>query len=451
MSLNRCTISRARSYIERSGTAPISITISTDWIYGGDDEEGENQAILEFVELIRDYTERIFKLNDNLNETLLGTFCLKLPLNFPSVQYLTLTNHSSAGEDPPIIPFLRQEYPQLRKLVLTCLIPFSIPGFNNFPNLQELSLNQENGSTLYPDLKVFLDLLEGISSRLVALQLIRVGPLKPISLLSEDRVVEMQTLKKFTIKNEAGRVVGLLNHLILPATCALSILGDKLHDTSSHGLWEVLPRNPRALASLQQVEELCAKVNSFDCCTTLTGKSPSFSITLSWQDDIPQEDLRPLLFNAIVDIPTMFSDALLTILDLGFDFAQCSKQWLKTILDKYPTLEVLQLKNIFVQSRPATISPVMIVLCYDHTVRGLPIHPICPRLDILEFVNFIIDVDWFNEVQRCLLSRKPKKLGRFTFLGCHGARYDENIDWNEQGMTDLVGEYMLKQHDLNFG
>ncbi|KAI0782063.1 hypothetical protein C8Q75DRAFT_896157, partial [Abortiporus biennis] len=134
----RHTFTRARAYIERSGAALISVGLHAggDYMRGLGDQEDESvhtlcsNPIMEFVDLIRDHTTRIYELDLTLEEDSLEILCNNLSFNLPSIQDLKIANYSLGSERRPIIPFLNQKHLRLRTLSLhRVIIPITVQTF----------------------------------------------------------------------------------------------------------------------------------------------------------------------------------------------------------------------------------------------------------------------------------------------------------------------------------
>ncbi|KAL4251378.1 hypothetical protein ABKN59_005567 [Abortiporus biennis] len=448
----RHTFTRARAYIERSGTALISVELHAGGDYmrglGDHQEDGSvhtlcSNPIMEFVDLIRDHTTRIYELDLALGEDSLEILCNNLSFNLPSIQDLKIENYSFDSERRPIIPILN--HLRLRTLsLIRVVIPFTLQRLNSFCDLRELSLSYQDSSTDVHSLslELFLDILQYFSSQLVVLSLIYSGPQQSSSTISSRHgMIEMRTLKQLSLYNSAIRVATLLSHLIIPSTlCDLNILGEKLSRTSSHGLRELLPSQ---VPSLRRSCELHIDAFPTNRCITLDGQdsSPSFIIRFSWDDAV--EDFNTLVANTINDIPSVFSKAPLKILHLTSDFAQLSSQCLHTMLDSYPLIQELQFQcQAESPNVEFSIQYILDILYHDNTVRG-EVGPRCPRLDALKLFGFTLDVDWFDQLQRCLLSRQTQKLKQLSLWECRARMGTMITDWKEDDMKSLVESYEI--------
>ncbi|KAL4247964.1 hypothetical protein ABKN59_008934 [Abortiporus biennis] len=282
------------------------------------DDDDESTANSEDEDFIRDHTSRISSLTINLNETMLTTLFRELPFSFPSLWHLQIENDTINSEIVPILPAFVEEHPPLHKLSLRrVIIPFHLQGSTFFCNLRELSIwyqygtmndNRNGGGALTPSLTSLLGVLECCNTQLLLLELVHLN-FKGSSLSSDNRMVELPSLKRLLLKSEAGQIASLLSHLILPPKCVLRLYGGELTQTSSHGLKEILPRNHRLLPSLQEIKELHFRANTSDYTVNIDGNPSSalFQIDLDWNEDVSIDDLTPLFINVVADNPLYVS------------------------------------------------------------------------------------------------------------------------------------------------
>ncbi|KAI0782064.1 hypothetical protein C8Q75DRAFT_539787 [Abortiporus biennis] len=254
-------------------------------------------------------------------------------------------------------------------------------------------------------------------------------------------MIEMRTLEQLSLYNSATRVATLLSHLITSVTLRdLDISAEKFSRTSSHGLRELLLSQ---VPSLQRSCELHIDAFPTECCINIEGQdsNPSSIIRITWDDAI--EDFNMLITNTINDISSVFSKAPLKILHLTYDFAQLSSQCLHTLLDSYPLIQELQFQcQLESPNVEVLIQYILDILYHDTTIRG-GVGPRCPRLDTLKLFGFTLDVDWFDQLQQCLLSCQTQKLKELSLWECRARMGTLITDWKKDDMKSLVESYEI--------
>ena len=312
-SIQANNLGRAAVFLRRSGTAPVSISISRRL-----SDEGQET----FAQLLRSHSHHVKSLALSLPSTDMVTVVGSLNLNMPRLQCIYLKDPrgqsfyaSYATELIKFQPSFRS-YPPLHTLVLESVaLSWDLSMFRELRVLEISRVRTRSteaaASPRWLKISQLLDILD-ICPSLERLKINTTGPLyhRIDPLTPIERTVSLPNLQELELTNSPSVLALFLSHLIIPATTRSTFKAQIFDDPGSfHGPVYISPF-PRSCATTlgcaALVEKLTLDLKWSRTLVVVKGEtSPSFT------SGTPQED-NSMVITEYEWIPSEFED--------GFDF-----------------------------------------------------------------------------------------------------------------------------------
>ncbi|KAI0784447.1 hypothetical protein C8Q75DRAFT_382516 [Abortiporus biennis] len=392
---NPRSIDLLRTFMHRSHGSLVDLNISIP-----DTDSFPSQVfddtLTGLVDILSEHQGHISSLRLEKTPKFMDNLWRKLPLHFPSIQRLEIIIDSQQNPNLGVRTIITPPNAEHDLHVLTLrhvYIPFQSGIFSH--SLRQLTLHNQHHPqaitySFIPSLDIFLDLLQRLPM-LTLLDLSYAGPKRQpgvsVAFSSPDRRrVELKSLEQLYIHNSLQDIAYLLNCLIIPKKCGISLKCPRLDMISSHGFYDILPRDLSGLPCLKSVTSVNLELDSTDKGNSIGIRNDSVDVSIDLCTHFRRAPAETITEHYISTFPSVFFDSPLKSLQLSCDFEVLAEHHWRTLLSKYPLLNILELNETgTIDPLPQNLYRVFNVL--RHVPGG---YLVCPRLQKLHLYFFTI-------------------------------------------------------------